>query len=223
MKTNKIPFDSDLEYLQAEVEYLTARCNRLYIQIRLRDLTSPEAQTENRTIVGESRKVQTDNLQLLLDKAITTEQHIRDSIDGRLSITRSTYGDHHLGIQQLESIHSLTGNERMLLTLLTIAGISPLMMNRAVADLGHMVPLSVEDILTIITTPKNLESWSDGRDMVQRLVKCGLISLDYVFSESWPESIMGATPHLTARTFACISGIDGACDGDDLDSDADYL
>jgi hypothetical protein len=214
MKKSIQPFETDLSYLTAEAEFIKARCTRQYIQIRLRDLNSPEAQLDSKTIVGESRKVMEDNLSLHLEKATKTEKAIRNTIDSRLSATRSVYGDAHLGIQSLESQHCLNGDERLTLTVLAIGGVSPVTLNDAVAVMGHLSPLSTEDILAIVIKPTSLEAWASGRDMFQRLVKLGLISLDYVWSTNWPEAIMSASPRLTSKTFACVTGIDGACDGD---------
>jgi len=215
------PFESYLDYLDAESQFLKALCTKLGIQQHLDELSSTENQMESKTIVGKTEKVQSENLQLLLSKALKIEQDTRNRIDARLSHTIQSYGDSHLGIQQMESFYKLTGEERLLLTVLSIAGISPRTLNDSVASLALYGPLSVEDLLAVVLNPQDFQSWSEGKDMVTKLVKQGLVTLDFIFPESWPESIFGATARLSTNAFGCITGMDGGCkdvEGADMDS-----
>ncbi len=209
---NVLPYESDLEYLDAEAEYLQAKAELIGIKERLDELNSMESQVHEKKTIGIIERVQKENLLHLMEQSNMKALEIRAIIDERLSQTRMAYGDNYLGIQALECIHKLNGEQRLILTLLLIGSISGNMLSKIIQPANLFQTMVVEEILNLICQPDSLQGWIEARDLLPPLVNAGLISIDYMTDKHWPECILTANLHLTRKAWNCLTGLnEDAC------------
>lgn len=193
------PYESDLEYLQDELEWIEERARRRELEGRIADHFSNGRES------WETSDDIIEHLDSQLDRRKAREAKLRDSIDSRLEATR-TAGT-RLALDKLVAMYGLDDMERKILLLTGSVGFSRRFNELFKALPGGSFGLTVEAIFSFFDL--------DFVDRMEKrrifsptspLISHDLISVDVLGSLNNPEDLLEANVGLSNRIFSHMVG-----------------
>ena len=205
------PFATDPEYMQAEIGWLAARTARLAAEQELREA---ERDTNiHGTRVGRRHKpVAAEEARRIAAIFRAKEDRLRAAIDARLDVTRKAGTT--VGLDRICDEHDLTGDERLVLLIAAIPTLGEKLTQETLGRLdAYIVSSPSVEMIILLTEAESVEDRLKVRALFNspevKLIKAGLISMDFHTREAAPSDLPGAQFSLTESTFRAIFGIAG--------------
>jgi len=203
------PYDSDLDYIEEELEWVETRLRRIATGQKLEERDSSEMQPWREDQEPASR------LETRIESLEAEEERLRDSIDRRLEVTRGT--DHEIALDTICELYGLDDFERNVLLLAA----APVFSQRFSALYGdassagfRMSELTVELVFTF--HEYSFRERIDGRSAFASdapLVANDLVALELYDRLQNPEDLLTANLHITTRTFQFLVGQEDLMEG----------
>ena len=203
-----VPFESDLQYILAEMNWIAARCRRLDIENHLRDVED-DPKPLPRTI-GKGESMAAKEFRRRLPSLREAEDGLRTTIDARLALNH-TDGP-VIALDTIVSDHNLSAFERTILVLgcLPTLGHNYSDAFNALSSFGFAGnSLSVETVWAFMGMggEERVKSWRVFLP-TSPLLREGLVTLSlYGYGSFNPSALPGAIIELTSLAFSRIVGM----------------
>ena len=198
-------FENDAEYLDLAVEWLRTRATRLAAQQELRD-----AEMEHQTS-GDNRRGQ--HIQQLRCRVVLTrerEEKAHDEMASRLDAHRMSNRP-LLGIDVLAEQHRLSEEERLILLVALLPGISSVLAEDVLSGIGSFyASVSVSDIVRVALDPKGPGDWIVARRYFipdAPLVAGGLLVIEsHESGDERPDTLLSSDVTVGMEAFHILTG-----------------
>jgi len=202
------PFATNADYIQTELAWLTARTCRLHAQHELRE-AEQEVDVRGTRLGRRHRPVAAEEARRQVEVHRAEEKLLRSEIDARLKVTRQA--GVVVGLDSLCAEHGLNDNERLALLTATVPCLGEGLTQRVLGKLdSYIVSSPSVEMLILLTEAESVGDRLAVRAMFAssevRLVRCGLVAMDFFNKEASPADLPGAQFSLTASTFNKIVG-----------------
>lgn len=209
------PYADDLDYLQAEVEWVVARCRRIGLQRALdKAVGRDDGEAFVRAMASADGDAPVAMLRRRLARFLRNERHVRADVDARLAVTRAA--GRVLALDRMCDLHGLGDIERQILLVAAVPAVSRVLSEALDSCEWSGCAsgcLSVDGVLTFVGAES--ADRVRFRDLFRRhasIVKNDLIRLDFPGTRILhPEDLLGSNVRLATRTFAIMTG-DGGLD-----------
>ncbi len=199
LKADSGAFLDDLDYLTSELRWLAVRARRIAAE---RETGSwIEGYSRNRPKVGRSAEVA---------GLLRAETFMRRAIDARVDATRALEGGPKLGLDLVCDEAGLTWEERLLLLVAMLPGLSRHIVDEVLLPLNLHAwgRIAVEDALVLLD-PQGPRDWARYRQYLRpgsRLVSNALLKVAMGSGPLAPDSLMDANCSLSMAAFSVIIG-----------------
>ena len=202
------PFSTDADYIQTELAWLSARTARLHSSHELRE-AEQELDLRGTRLGRRHKPVAAEEARRQVEVHRAEEKLLRSEIDARLKATRKA--GVVLGIDYLCDEHGLSEDERLALLTATVPCLGEGLTQRVLGKLdSYIVSSPSVEMLILLTEAESVEDRLAVRAMFAssevRLVRCGLVTMDFFNKEASPADLPGAQFSLTASAFNKIVG-----------------
>lgn len=197
------PFTNDAEYFDREVEYLRLRLARIEVDRRLADAERECAESPDRR---PSRAASVPELRGTLHMLAHQEQQVRDEIDARLEVHRSSDRP-ELGMDRLCQEFGLNHEERLLVTALVVPAVSNELADMVLRGQGGFCGRATVTELCQVLYPRNVADWLRARAYFRHnapLRVHGLVVMDPFGRRSVAETLPNTDLDLSLKAFAII-------------------
>ncbi|MBI2378014.1 MAG: hypothetical protein HYV07_28695 [Deltaproteobacteria bacterium] len=209
MSDPNIPLNN-FTYLGLEASWLHARAARIGGEERLREDESDNSIENHVHRVGRGRPVRSDAGRLDLVTLREREDSIREDLDNRLAAHHADKSLPMLGLDKLGQDFGLGPDERMVLLVVGVVGLSPRWSEEVFEPLGLFAyAFEVQNLIPFISPSPTVEDLVRVRRLFRwdaPLVRNGLVVVDYGTRCYLPRDFAQAAVSISAKGLAGLTG-----------------